>query len=262
MKSVEENVVMAMDGSDIELFPFLPYILQDLWKMGSDPEVITKLIGKHFTKNDHLKVLDLGCGKGAVSIEVAHKLGCNCHGIDAIPEFISYAQKKAVEYNVEHLCKFETGDIRKTIKESKLYDVIILGSIGPIFGDYFTTLSTLLKCLNDSGMFMIDDGYIEDNSDYIHPLICKKHEVMQQIDLAGMKLIEEVIIKSDHIKESDVFIYDNIKKRCIELINKHPEKKYLFENYIKKQEEENDVLENKVICSTMAIKRKREEWRV
>ncbi|MGD8448567.1 MAG: class I SAM-dependent methyltransferase, partial [Desulfobacterales bacterium] len=191
MKSVEESVVIAMDGSDKELFPFLPYILQDLWEIGSDPDAITKLIGRHYTKYDNLKVLDLGCGKGAVSIKVAHKFRCSCFGIDAIPEFISYAQKKAIEYKVEHLCKFETGDIRKQIKELQLYDIIILGSIGPIFGDYFTTLSTLSKYLNNSGMFIIDDGYIEDNSDYTHPLILKKQEILQQISIAGMKLIEE-----------------------------------------------------------------------
>jgi len=31
IKSIEESVVTAMDGTSDELFPFLPYILQDLW---------------------------------------------------------------------------------------------------------------------------------------------------------------------------------------------------------------------------------------
>ena len=30
MKTIEESVVIKMDGSEKELFPFLPYILQDL----------------------------------------------------------------------------------------------------------------------------------------------------------------------------------------------------------------------------------------
>lgn len=29
MKSIEESVVTAMDGTDAELFPFISYILQD-----------------------------------------------------------------------------------------------------------------------------------------------------------------------------------------------------------------------------------------
>ncbi len=110
--SLEECVVAAMDGTDKELFPFLPYILQDTWEIGADPETIIKLIHKHLNNFSNLNVLDLGCGKGAVSIQLANKLKCRCHGIDAIPEFIDEARKKAIEYHVNHLCKFEVGDIR------------------------------------------------------------------------------------------------------------------------------------------------------
>ncbi|MBC8319493.1 MAG: methyltransferase domain-containing protein [Bacteroidetes bacterium] len=256
MKTIEESVVTAMDGSDKELFPYLPYILQDLWEIGADPYAIIKLIGKHFTNCANLKVLDLGCGKGAVSIKVSQKYGCHCYGIDAIPEFIDLAKEKAIDYKVEHLCTFEIGDIREKVSELSGYDIIILGAIGPVFGDYYSTLTTLSKCLNKSGIFVIDDGYIENNSDYIHPLIQKKNTIIQQIDSAGMQLIEDDVIQKDDIKDSNDYIFDNLKKRCFELINKYPDKKELFESYIKNQEIENDVLENKVVCSTLIIKRK------
>ncbi len=256
MKTIEESVVTAMDGSDKELFPYLPYILQDLWEIGADPDAIIKLIGKHFTNCADLKVLDLGCGKGAVSIKVSQKYGCHCYGIDAIPEFIDYAKEKAIEYKVGQLCKFETGDIRKKVKGLPTYDIIILGAIGPVYGNYFTTLTTLSKCLNESGIFIIDDGYIENNSDYSHPMMQKLETIIQQIDSAGMHLLEDNIFQKDDIKDSNDYIFDNLKMRCFELINKCPHKKELFENYIKKQEIENDVLESKIICSTMVLKRK------
>jgi cyclopropane fatty-acyl-phospholipid synthase-like methyltransferase len=255
MKSVEESVVIAMDGSDKDLFPFLSYILQDLWEIGAYPDAIIKLIRKYYDNYTNLKVLDLGCGKGAVSVKVSQKLGCTCYGIDAIPEFISYAQRKAIEYDVELLCKFEIGDVRLKIYELKAYDIIILGAKGPVFGNYFTTLSTLSKHLNDSGLIIINDGYIEDNSDYTHPLMLKKQDLLNQISLAGMKLIEDEILTSNSIKDSDDYILDNLKKRCMELIDKHPDKKNLFENYIKKQQEENDALENKVVCTSWVIKK-------
>lgn len=256
MKTIEESVVTAMDGSDKELFPYLPYILQDLWEIGTDSDIIIKLIDKQFTNYNNLKVLDLGCGKGAVSIKISIKFGCHCLGIDAISEFIEYAQQKALEFNVEHLCKFETGDIRERVRDLSNYDIIILGAIGPVFGDYYSTLTTLSKCLNDKGIFIVDDGYIKNDSDYNHPLIQKQKSIIQQIESAGFQLIGETIIQKDDIKNSDDYIFKNLKMRCNELIDKHPDKKEIFTNYIAKQEEENYVLENKVICSTMVIKRK------
>ncbi|MDP2162193.1 MAG: class I SAM-dependent methyltransferase, partial [Flavobacterium sp.] len=221
-----------------------------------NPEAIIKLLGKHFIDLDRLKILDLGCGKGAVSIKVAQKYGGHCYGIDAIPEFIDYAKEKAIEYKVGHLCAFITGDIREKVKALPTYDIIILGAIGPVFGDYYTTLTTLSKCLAKSGIFIIDDGYIENNSDYSHPLIQKQEIIFRQIDSAGMQLIEDYIFQKDEIKDSDDYIFEKLKMRCDELIENYPDKKELFLNYIKKQEDENDVLENKVVCTTMVIKRK------
>jgi cyclopropane fatty-acyl-phospholipid synthase-like methyltransferase len=257
MKTIEESVVMAMDGSDKEIFPYLPFIVQDLWEIGTDPGAIIRLISKHFGNCDGFRVLDLGCGKGAVSIKVAEKLGCYCFGIDAIPEFISFAKNKANEFKVGHLCEFEVGDIREKIKTlPTTYDIIVLGAIGPVFGDYYSTLTTLSKFLNESGIIIVDDGYIVDDSNYSHPLVQKKETIVQQIDSAGMRLLEVAIIPKDDLKDSDDYIFENIKKRCNELIHKYPDKQKLFSDYIEKQEEETDVLENKIVCSIMVIARK------
>ncbi len=258
MKSVEESVVTAMDGSDKELFPYLPYILQDIWEIGTDPDTVIGIIRANYRDHTALHVLDLGCGKGAVSVKVAAALGCKCHGIDAVPEFIEYANQKAIEYKVAHLCTFETGDIRKKIQHLSGYDVVMLGAIGPVFGDYHATLTSLADCLKEQGIFIIDDAYIEDDSSYSHPLIYRKSTMLQHINQAGMELIEDHRFDREQIKDSDEFIYHNLKKRCDELIQKHPGKAQLFRNYVKKQEAEMDVLLNKVVATTMVIRRKRD----
>lgn len=256
MKTLEEIVVTTMDGSDKELFPYLAYILQDLWAIGTDPNIIIRLIRNHFGKRADLKILDLGCGKGAVSVKVADSLGYNCYGIDAIPEFISYAQKKADEFKVAHLCAFEVGDIREKVKTLANYDIIILGAIGPVFGDYLATLVTLSPSLGKNGIFLIDDGYIENNSNYKHSTIQKQETIIEQIDLAGMQLIENVIIQKKAIRDTNEDIFKKLKNRCEELINTHPDKKDLFTKYIESQIEENQRLENKLVCSTMVIEKK------
>ena len=255
MKSIEESVVTALDGSDLHLFPFLPYILQDVWEIGSSPKIILDLLRKHIRPDERLNILDLGCGKGAVSITLAHELRCKCLGIDAMKEFIEEAKKRATDYNVSSLCTFETGDIRIRIHELSGFDVIILGSIGPVFGNFSETLSTILGGLNRCGIVVFDEVYIEDTSMYTHPQLEKKGALMRHISNAQMELLDEYIVAHEQIQASNQFIFERIEKRCHELIRNHPDKKELFQNYIRQQKVENDVLEREVICSTMLLRR-------
>lgn len=260
MQSLEDSVVRALDGTDPEIFPYLPYILQDLWEIGSSPETIIELIKKHKKITNSLHVLDLGCGKGAVSVKIAKELQCRCYGIDAVSEFIEYADLKAIEFGVESLCRFEVGDIRIKINELNSFDVIILGSIGPVLGNYYQTLISLSKCTKADGIIIIDEGYIDIDDMFSHPFVQKKDEMLKQISEAGMQLTYEVIFNRNENENQDRVILDRLTDRCNELIKMHPEKRALFENYIRKQEHETELLETKITCSTMVIMRDKPKY--
>ncbi|MCK9305115.1 MAG: class I SAM-dependent methyltransferase [Bacteroidales bacterium] len=258
MESIQESVLKTLDSSEKELYRFFSYILQDLWEMGASPEEIISLVKKHSAGFDKLKVLDLGCGKGAVSVKLSKELGCNCYGIDAVPEFVEYARQKAREFNVGNRCKFETGDIRERVKELSGFDIVVLGAIGPVFGDYYDTLTKLSGCINKNGFFIIDDGYINDNSDFSYPLILKESDLKNQIQKAEMELIDNVIIDSDEQRDVDEIIFKSIKKRCFELIEKYPDKQNIFFEYLKRQESENDIIENVITVAVLVVKKKRQ----
>lgn len=258
MQSLEDSVVRALDGTDPEIFPYIPYILQDLWEIGSSPETIIELIKKHKKITNSLHVLDLGCGKGAVSVKIAKELQCRCYGIDAVSEFIEYADLKAIEFGVESLCRFEVGDIRIKINELNSFDVIILGSIGRVLGNYYQTLTSLSQCIKSDDIIIIDEGYIDNDDTFSHPLVQKKDEVLKQISEAGMQLTDEVIFNRN--ENQDRVILDRLTDRCNELIKMHPEKRALFENYIRNQERETELLEAKITCSTMVIMRDKPKY--
>ncbi len=257
MKSVEETVVMAMDGTDAAIYPFLPYILQDTWEIGASPDIIVRLLSSHYRDRADFRLLDLGCGKGVVSIQAAVELRCSCLGIDAVAAFIAEAKSKAAEYGVDELCRFEVGDIRDKIKDLSDFDVIVLGAIGPVFGNYRETFIALSPRLKPDGIFIIDEGYFEDVSEFIHPIIRKKGEIFREIAEAGMEIVDEVIIREEDLKDTDSDIFKNLMARCLELAAAHPDKKELFLDYLRRQTEENAVLEKEAVCTTMVLRRKK-----
>jgi SAM-dependent methyltransferase len=254
MKDLNESVVESLDGFQTELLPYLPYLLQDLWEIGADPNTMLSLI-KQYIRLDKLNILDLGCGKGAVSIKIAQEINCTILGIDALLEFIESARDYAKKYNVGNICKFEVGDIRVRIKELSNFDIIILGAIGPVLGDLETTLTTLAKSLISEGYVLLDDGYIDDNSKTKYDRCLRRTEFYKQIKEAGFEIIHEEIFAKDMLEDSDIYIFDSIKRRANELIDKLPDKKEVLEGYLKSQEFENRMLENEIITGTWLLKK-------
>lgn len=254
MKTITETVMTAMDCSDQELLPYLPYILQDFWEIGSCPDTMIALIEKHSGGRKNLKVLDLGCGKGAVSVKIAARCGYKCYGIDAILQFIEFAREKAEEYNVAQLCTFSVGDIREEVKTHTGYDIIVLGAIGQVFGNYRETLVAISGSLNDDGFILIDDGYTETGADFTAPQVLCRHEVHNQIREAKMKLVEEVVFGeySNATGNYDTE-YKLLEQRCSELMGIYPDKADMFKKYAAHQKTEYEILKSKVICSTMVV---------
>ena len=86
--------------------------MQDFWELGTPTEIALNLIQKNCKNYSNLNVLDLGCGKGATSVQLTAALKCNCYRIDGIPEFVETAKTKAREYEVDTLCRYEVGGVR------------------------------------------------------------------------------------------------------------------------------------------------------
>ena len=250
MSNVEEKLAKSLTAESIELIPYLPYLLQDLWELGSSPKDIINMIQKHIQVSEKTKVLDLACGKGAVSVQLAEALGCMVKGIDIIPEFIDFAKKKAKEYGVENLCEFKVGDINEAVKIEKDYDIVILGAVGDVLGNPEETIQKLKGTVKNYGYIFIDDAYGNDNSDEKYPTKEKWLSLFQNV---GVKLLDERFNEDDELESLNDEQQSFIVKRANELKKRHPEKAYLFESYIKSQQAECDELENEISGVTMLL---------
>lgn len=69
-----------------------------------------------------LKVLDIGCGTGQYSVELA-RLGCQVVGIDISEEMLNEARKKAAQENLN--IEFISGDIHELELPENTFDLVL-----------------------------------------------------------------------------------------------------------------------------------------
>ncbi len=251
--ALKESVVRSLDGSSPGIFPYLPYILQDLWELGADPSTVLRLVKQHLQKKP-LRILDAGCGKGAVSIRLASELNCRITGIDAMPEFIEDARAMAEKKGLSNCCNFEVGDIRKEIPRIGKHDLVIMGAVGNVLGNVLETLSFLRKALDSPGYIILDDAWLEDDSQVKYDRCLRKSDFYAQIGQAGFEIVEEVIFDKESVKESEKYMFEPMKKRAEELMEMYPEKKLLFRNYLENQEYEFQLLLTHLTTATWLLK--------
>ncbi len=225
-------------------------MLEDLWELGSSPHDILELITRHLHVSEQTWVLDLACGKGAVSVHLARELGCKVKGIDLISEFIDFAVQKAQEFGVGDLCEFVVGDITESVKMEKDFDLVIYGAVGDVLGDWRAIITQLKKTVKKGGYIIIDDAYGYDQSD------AKYLTREQWLDLfceTGVKLIDEKIFSDDKLAKLTVAQQSLIVKRVNELKQQVPEKADLFDSYIQSQQAEWDELRNDISGVTLLL---------
>ena len=253
-KETENKLAYSLSADSMEVMPYVPYMLQDLWSLGSNPEDIVRLIEKYVPLSKDTRVLDIACGKGAVSVSIAKSLGISVCGIDILPEFIDIANKKAKEMGVGELCLFTCADANEAVLSERGYDCTILGGPGNILGTWPETLKKMRDTLKPNGLILMDESYLPDDATGVS----LKYELDQMTRSEWQKMFEDSGLAFLEEVHNDTYDYERESKmiavRAEEVAKKHPEKRALFEKYVQNQLDQSDDLTDRVVAVTWALK--------
>lgn len=242
MSDTFENLARSLTADSVDLIPHLPYLLQDFWELGSSPEDMLHLFKKHITLNPGMRILDLACGKGAVSIQLAQELAIHFKGVDFFPEFIDEARSKALEMGVADRCRFEVGDANDSLKTERDYDGVIFGAVGNIFGDYPSTLRALTAVVKKGGYLLIDDAYVLDRQDNKQLRLAREYPTYEEwramFRELNLEIIDCLLPSEDSPDDGFEEELNWIRARAEELKRIHPAKQALFDKYVENQRNE------------------------
>lgn len=252
MKNPKDEFHHSLDVTDDEIEKYIPFILEDLWELGSMPEYVNRLVRQHIPPGSLKKVTDFGCGKGAVLIRLASEFTFDGTGIDIVPEFIISARTHALQNKVADRIKFINADITKVVVETHHQDLVIYGYDSGILGNVYETLLQLRKCLSGAGWVILEVAFTPNNKKLDEVLF--ERDVNRQVRDSGLHLRDKIIWDKKELKKVNDQNNQLIQARISTLIKMHPDKQQLFDQYMDNQLKECSALEEDMICSTWLLK--------
>jgi len=107
--------------------------------------------------NRNSRVMDIACGKGRTSVQIAKKYGCNVVGIDILEDSIEEARLFAKKNRVEHLVSFQVADAKNLPFNDNEFDVTLAQAMLILIDDKNKVMQEVVRVLKPGGI----SGWLE-----------------------------------------------------------------------------------------------------
>lgn len=255
MRSENEMVAYALEIQP-SLLPFIPQLLADLNELGSNAGLIVRVLGE-LGLPPCAQVVDLGCGKGAVSIAIAERLGLRVLGFDLFAPFVAYCQEAAVNAGVGDLCEFRQGNIARLAGSVEPADAVVIAALGDVLGPIDVTMRIVRQFVQPGGYVIVSDPYVRDGGSASFSGFenyGSRAQVIAGLTACGDVLIREVVepVEGDEDEDEESLL---ILRRAEELAQRHPEVKAALLRFASDQHLQNDYAEENLVDAIWVVQR-------
>ncbi len=250
-REVAENL-----DTDPELLPYLDELLADLDELGCNLErIVEALRGLQLPKGS--RALDLACGKGAVSLALAERLGCEVEGVDLFAPFIARARALAERRGLESRCRFRAVDMRQALDRARALDVVIYSAVGAL-GAHDQAVARMRQAVRPGGLIVIDDGYL-DRADAIGSEGFAHYSTLAvtraRLTAHGDRLVHETLLRDEDRGPEQSEETELIRQRARAIAAREPEAAALVNRFVAQQEEECAFLDAHFISALWILER-------
>jgi cyclopropane fatty-acyl-phospholipid synthase-like methyltransferase len=249
---MNNSLEKSLDIPDERITPFIPFLLQDLWTLGGNPNLVVELLKRNISITSNFQMIDLGCGKGATLFEMYKNFPANYTGIDLVPEFIAEGIKKIEHENLSSSMTLKAEDFIETLKQNKKYDLIIYGYDSDVLGTICETLLALKAIKKSNGYIVFESAF--KHEEYEGKEYPSKTELFRDIDKSGLDILDFALWNKEFLRATNKQNNDFIKQRVEQLKIKHPNLSQLYDDFYRIQIGESKILDEYIECVAFLLK--------
>ncbi|MFT7463645.1 MAG: cyclopropane fatty-acyl-phospholipid synthase-like methyltransferase [Pseudohongiellaceae bacterium] len=123
-----------------------------------DPAVLAAWLSD-LSLNSEARLLDVGCGRGALLLNVVAQHGCHAVGVDPHRGALDHAQSEAKRQSLSERIDWHCSDFSPGDWPPQSFDVIACIGASHGCGSYAETLATLTAMLRPGGQLLIGEGF-------------------------------------------------------------------------------------------------------
>ena len=113
--------------------PAMQWVMGESWHPGGLR--LTERVAREMRLGPDMRVLDVGCGRGASAVRLAQSLGCRVVGVSLEPQSIEAARATAARQQVDHLTEFMCAGLLDASLASQSFDAVLMECVLSILPD-------------------------------------------------------------------------------------------------------------------------------
>lgn len=254
---LQQQVASALEAPP-QLLPYIHELLVDLPELGGSSQVVLRLL-QPLGLPPGSRVLDLGCGKGAVLLLLAERQGMQGLGVDAMAPFIAEARQRAAARGLQQTCEFVCADLHEIARRSSGFDVAMSLAVGAAIGTPAQLVGLLRDCLRPGGYMVIDDAFLDSTA-----TPAPGYESYADHDTTvGQLLSHGDTMLAEHIPPRSEVLHELegaarlIEQRAREVTGRHPELAEVVQEYVRRQQMECELVQGAVVNAVWLLQRAR-----
>lgn len=252
-RRVERDIAYSMEVP-AALLPLLPQLLADLDVFSAAPEDVLELM-QPCGLPAGARVLDLGCGKGAVAVALA-EAGFAVLGVDAFAPFVAAARQQAEARGVSARCRFVEADLREYLDPAAPFDVVVFAGLGTVLGPADETVRQLRRAVRADGYIVLDDAFLRDDAAAVsgYEDYAGGAETRRRLTAAGDEIIREIQFSPEEMQAVNRQQFDAIRRCAEALAQARPEAAARIHAYVERQQHEGALLETALVPTLWLIR--------